>query len=704
MVPLRVLPLCAPGRRWFALPFRLVVPLLLAPLASWAQEVSALESDPGWAADTLALSAFVVNAQPVTLDEPVASLAVHVTGEELRSRPQAANDVFRALTAMPGVTADDWSAKFWVRGAPNHQVLARLDGIDLLEPYHLKDIDGALSIIDLNTVHEVALSTGGFTAEHGQRLAGVLMMETPTGGQLRPQTVVDASFLSFRGASSGTAQGGRGRWLASFRQGYPELALRLQGRSEQLSPTYYDVTAKYEYEVSPKHVISVHALHASDTLEARVSGSPPLSSRYGSEYLWTRWRGEFGERVSGEAVAFVQGHLWERNADGLLGGSRDIHLRDERRFQSIGARNDWTARFRENAILRGGWEARTSWADYRYVLTQARLPVSGQGADAQRQAVNRAREPWGASYSMYVAPRVQVRPWLVLEPSLRFDQVSHTGDSDWSPRFNLLAGRGATTVRAAWGLYNQPQGLHELAVSDGEQVFHRSEQSEHRILGLEHRLREGLSLRVEAYERRSWQLRPYWENPLNPKGLFPEMLSDRTRFDPSIGRARGIESGLQGSLGRTVRWSAAYAYAEAGEKVENVWFPSARDQRHSLQAHISYMPNERWSFSAAWQGHTGWPVADIESGFNLRSNGAGWAGAVQHERLPDYHRLDLRVVRTYRPAWGEVQVFVDVFNAYDRANVLGYEPGGRNSGGGASERKPIKLFPILPNVGLTCRF
>lgn len=709
----RVVPLPpAPGRDWRAtLPAVVRHGVISAGLALAAGAQAPPNPPPGENGPEapLAMSAFVVNAEVFQLEDPVAPSNVSVTADDLAAQPQAGHDVFRALATMPGVTGDDLSAAFWVRGAPNHQVLARLDGIDLIEPYHLKDIDGAVSIIDLNSISHLDLSTGGFTAEHGQRLAGVLTMETPSGEQLREQTALDASLLSLRGATSGSVAGGRARWLASFRQGYPELALRLQGRADELSPEYSDASAKVEYQLSPRQVVSLHALRSSDTLEARVAGQLPLSSRYGSDYLWARWRGGIGDRWSGEAVAFAQDHAWRRNADGLFAVRRGLHLRDERRFRNVGVRNDWSVTLGERALVRSGWEARAAWADYRYSLWRDRPLVGQPGARQPDSApVNRRREPWGASFSGYVAPRWEVRRGLVLEPSVRFDQISHTGDSDWSPRLNVVHRRGASTWRAAWGLYNQPHGLHELAVSDGEHTFHRSEQAEHRVLGYERRLRDGLNLRVEAYERRSWQLRPYWENPLHPKGLFPELLSDRMRFDPSIGRARGVEARIAGRLGARLRWSAAYALAKAGEMVEGQWVPSARDQRHTVQAQVSFRPNERWRFSAAWQAHAGWPVTSVAYAAAPRGGGTDWVrtlGPVYGERLPPYHRLDLRAARSFRASWGEVQVFLDVFNAYDRQNVLGYDPSVRVLGSQTVvSLDPVKLFPLLPNFGVSCRF
>ena len=60
------------------------------------------------------------------------------------------------------------------------QCLVLLDGLEVLEPYHLKDFQGFLSIIDPDMLSGIDLYTGGFPVEYGDRSAGVLDLETLT--------------------------------------------------------------------------------------------------------------------------------------------------------------------------------------------------------------------------------------------------------------------------------------------------------------------------------------------------------------------------------------------------------------------------------------------------------------------------------------------------------------------------------------------
>ena len=284
-----------------------------------------------------------------------------------------------------------------------------------------------------------------------------------------------------------------------------------------------------------------------------------------------------------------------------------------------------------------------------------------------------------------------------------------TSDREVNPRLNVAWTLGGGILRVAWGLYSQRQGWHELHVADGETQLRRAERAEHKIIGYEHALGRGVSLRLEAYERTSWRLRPRWENVDNGYDLFPEAQPDRVLIQPKEGRARGVEVLLASRGNRELTWNVSYALARAEERIATGWIRRAREQRHTVYADVTYVPNARWQLSAAWQYHSGWPTTNVDYALAALTTGrrvlVSANGPLYGLSLPNYHRLDLRATRRFALRRGELRVFIDVFNAYNRTNYVGYIHNVSVSGTTITEtRKPRYQLPLLPSAGVAWEF
>jgi outer membrane receptor protein involved in Fe transport len=708
----------------------------------WAPQILEVEVVAG---DTLRLS-FVLDAKAIPLPqilvmpgtfsilEDVTPGAVQaLTREEIQTMPQVGEDVFRSMKRLPGVAAHDISTKLHVRGGTDDEVLVRLDGIELYEPYHMKDWDGALGIVDLNALGGVKLAAGGFGVEYGDKLTGVFDMRSRTtvGDD---KTTLGMSISNLTAMNRGGFDGDKGSWLVSARQGFMGIVIRLIGEDERLSPQYSDVFAKVSYQPDRKNLVSAHVLHAGDDFglhELDEVERVDLDTGWKSSYAWLNWESSLSDRLSSTTVAWT-GRL-KRSRHGLVedlgrpGMPERISVVDDRTFTFAGIRQELGIELTERALLKVGTEARRLRMDYDYsgttwtpILDDERIPVlrvDSSGVDLERE---------GNQIAAYAAARIRPVEGLTMEVGVRYDRVTHTDDSDVAPRLAAaLDLDSATTIRGSWGRYYQSHGIHELEVGDGEIEYYPSERSEQIALGVERRFPGGINARVEFYDRAISDQRPRFLNLEQELEIFPEAEGDRLRIDAGRGRARGMELLVERKSGRRWAWSASYVLSLAEDELPDLygadcsggqgcanrlWVPRRFDQRHAVGLHASYSPDPRWAISWGWRYHSGWPVTEWSyDAERLQSGRTFWTrtfGPVRESRLPSYHRLDMRVTRDFTVRGNALHAFVDLFNLYDRTNLAGYYYGGTFENGRVTieRRDGQTLLPLLPTIGFRYEF
>ena len=643
-----------------------------------------------------------------------------LTRDQITAAPQIGEDVFRLVGRLPGVAASDFSAAFRVRGGANEELLVSLDGLTLIEPYHLKDFDGALSIVDAGAVGGLELSTGGFGAATGDRLTGVLDLRTREAEPGAPaRTEVALTLTALRGTSRGSFAGGRASWLISAREGFLDYALRLAGESRaDLHPRYHDVFAKLSWRPTPEHRLSLHLLQASDRLRFQDAPTDPLLvSRYQSSYAWAGWQAQLGDRLEATSLAAVSWLGWRRWGDrnSQVLSAPDLRIRDERRYVGASLRQDWSWAPVDQLLLGWGGELRRGSADYDYVRLQRQLYGQDGHLRNRQDTLLRDLGVESTDVGLYLTQRLQ--PWRAVtgEFGLRFDRQSSTGEHQLSPRASVAIALGArTTLRAAWGDYWQSQAPYELQVQDGATALATAEHAEQRVLGLERDLGGGLVARVEGYDRRQDRVRPRWVSVDESLELLPEIGSGRGLVAPTAGSARGLELFLRsaplttgGREPRRLAWSLSYALARAADVVEGEVVPRPLDQLHTASVDATYRLGDDWRISGAWVFHTGWPTTDVtfdadtlDQKYVLLRRGYGERNA---GRQPAYHRIDLRVTRRFQVAGGRGSAFLDVFNVFDRRLVSGQLPPPPFDALSSRERFD-RWLPRVPSFGVSWEF
>ncbi len=684
------------------------LPLLLALLLVWA---SAAPGSVASGAPTPAAPPGPTEAQPPPAaappDAPVAlplyrvtvsarrfvpeeatSFSQEILGEEARQLPLIDDDLFRSLHLVPGVEADDYSARFSLRGGERDEVLVLLDGVPVFDPFHLQDYGGALSSVDLGVVERSTLLADGFPARYGDRMGGVLDVRIRDAPRAHEQ-VVGFDLLNAHAQAAGPL-GDDGGYRVSLRRGYIDLFLAAWAEDVDFRPSYWDAFVKVDQALSPRDRVAAYGLWAADSNEIRRDEpKPDLSSDYGNGQAWLRWDRRLGHGARLES-AVLYGHATRDRREGSWG-------HDRRRADFVQAQQDWSLPLGpDGARLRWGGRLGYAQGDYDY----ANALAYDLGA---RQATPLAvdTQVTAASLALYLQHDARWLPWLQTSVGLHGDRIQGVEAWHLGPRAALaVLPNPRLTLRAAWGLYYQPLRPEALPVEAGVAALQPGERAEHRVLGLQWRPGPALHLRLEGY------LRSYTDLV----GYVPDLSKDqRTYTHPSEAEARGLELEARGYLwGGRLGWLLGYSLARSEEWDDGgERRPRANDHLHGITAGLDLDLHAGGHLSLAYRYRSGLPYTPALGVAATADAPPALLYAVANSgRMPEFQSLDLRWSRHWVFTSWALQGYLQLMNATLRPNVeeIVQEAVLQADGTYALERQEEHYFPLLPTLGCEARF
>lgn len=625
---------------------------------------------------------YVVSNRLPLLGEELSTVVLD-TGE-LGALPHLGDDALRPMTLLPGTSGNDVSAQFSVRGGRQDEVLVVLDGLEILEPFHLKDFGNAFSILAPSTLGGLSLSTGGFSVQYGDRMGGVLEMETLEPDWTR-RTELGSSLFEALAMSSGTWK--RGNWLGSLRRSLLEIPLAVLEAKE--NPSYWDGFGKVDFVLGPRTSLRAHGLWALDELDFSRDGDSgameAFRTGYESVYGWLEH-----QRLGRRDRLFQTQVSWSHVDRHRTGEERDetgrLTLRDVRRLDVAALAHRWDFEVSDRHEVMAGFELRDVTIYYDYTNERDLVDPLAVVRDQPRTGTTRFDEQFrGSQWSFYVSDRLHLSDHLRVEAGLRLDSSPILDENHQSsPRINVDYVLGPRSrLRFAWGLFYQTQRLYELQVEDGETRFSGAERSEHRILGYERTFeRPGgpWLLRFELYDRRVDNPRVRFENLFDPLSIVPELEGDRVRIAPERSAAHGLEVFLSGQsrlAGRRADWFLSYAYARSLDLIAGREVPRSVDQPHTLRFDLGVDLVRGWRLDLAGELRSGWPTTALLLKPATTDDGSveyvPVLGPLYGERLPAYRRLDLRLSRLFDVSRGRLEVFFTVQNLTNARNVRGYK-------------------------------
>ena len=644
------------------------------------------------------------NTEPVELDEirvtpgkftirEGTQSTVSLAKKEIDLFPLIDNDVSRAVQGFPGVVSNDTRATFNVRGGERDEVLVRLDGMELFEPYHLQDYGDAVSVIDLGLVSRVDLLMGGFPAEYGDKMSGVFDITTKEGSRDGFGVNLGFDLVNAHALLEGPVSD-KGSWLFSARRGYADIILALMDADDELNPQYADLYGKLVYNLTAKDKLTLNGLYAWDkNFINEADDENDINSLYQNTMVWTKWRHTFSEKVWSDVFLF--------NGIGLRDRRKGRGF-DDREFRFLGAKGEVTVQRLKRHTLIGGVEWRWSTAKYDYDVRERRSGVNQYGR------ITAQIDDDGGEFKAYLRDEWQIHPRVAINVGGRYLMQNYrrigTQSYELGPRIAVAVKPIQDLIlRAAWGLYHQPIDLMAIPVEDEVDSIGRAEEATHYVVGGEYTSGGNLFIRAEAYYKKLDNLSGQIRDHGRQTPVFTNPDSGHAKgFDLLISRA--ISDRLAGSLG--------YAFVVAKAQLGDQEFFREFDQRHTLGLNGSYRLSTGWRMHASWRFHTGNPTTSLTHTPVPLPDGRLTCdrqfGPTNAERLPAYHSLDLRFTKSSEYKSWNLTWYIQVLNLYNRSNIherifseirdedtnaiidceVGTEP----------------LFPIVPTLGVNATF
>jgi hypothetical protein len=625
----------------------------------------------------------------VTGERPVGTQgSTTLDRETLQRLPGARNDVLQTLQAMPGVASYPLplgSSGVVIRGSSPQDSKILIDDFEVPMLYHYV---GFRSVVPSEAIDSLEYIPGGFDVAYGRASSGIVALTTRAGDAQRGQQFeTSAGELGLLGQGSFR----RGKYMVALRRSSIDLLLPYllpDGLDLALTtvPRYYDSQLRVDYALTDKWTLRLSGLGSDDAMELYASRDKNADKRFSNRGRFLRLTASAhyhdGPLTAKLAVSGIaQQQLFERG----------LYQHMDVRSPALTTRAEVSRTTKEAAGLADvAWRTGFEVVSTRHSLDIAMPKQPREGEPPRTDDPNDVTELYeGRVETGNVAGWTNVSAALdarvKFSAGVRVDAYTRVNDVAIGPRAELsFKLTDKLVARVSGGGYSRP-AEHQTELLDETLKAERSRQA---MGGVLYEPADGVRLQTSLYYSH--------RTNLVTRDLMTGELDN-------AGRGATYGGELLGTLSRGpwFGWlTYAYSHSTRVDAPGGMQRLFDYDQPHSLNIAGSYKL-ARWTFGARFRLHSGLPTTPVvdatyDSDANLYYP---MYGAVNSERAPTHHQLDIRIDHT--KYWGPVKItkFLDIQNVYLNDTVVGYF-----YGFDYTERAAFRTLPILPTAGLRGEF
>ena len=663
--------------------------------------------------------------------EEVKSSSFLVQPQKIFKAAGASQDVSRYVQTLPGVVigSDDFRNDIIVRGGSPLENLFIVDNIEIpnINAFaNFASAGGTVGILDAALIQDVTFLTGGYPAPFINRASGVLQVAQREGSR---ESINGRATLGFAGAGTvleGPLSRGKGSWIVSARRSFLDLFTDDVGFGGV--PVVYTFNVKALYDLTSKDRIWGASITGVDRIRlGQAEGTEDVTEDevYNFDIRYQGWRSAngfnwqrlFGSRGVGllgitHSEASVNQTLKDLVRDGvpppdvqidqLIATSPTIFQESSREGEST-IKYDLTTYAPRIGKVQAGGSFKIFRIDYNSVSPFGYdSPYSltpGQNPFVMREQFRSYQS--GA----YIQSTTNLTGRLSLTAGGRFDRYHYISSNRFSPRVALsyrITDR--LSWRASYGSYHQQPFFVFLAAfpeNKGLVPF----RADHYVTGFSYIVNSSLRVTLEAYRKVYRDYPVSLQYPQLSLANIGDTFDVRSILFPLTGAGRGRSKGIELFAEKkfTDRWfgQANLAFSKTRHAgLDTVLRPGSFDYPFVVNGVGGYRLNRNWEFSARASLLSGRPYTPflLEASTQQR-RGIFDLNRVNHERLPNYFRIDVRADRTFTVRDKPLLVFVGFQNVINRNNVAGYTWNRRSNTVELNEQ--LGIFPL---IGMDWRF
>ncbi len=618
-----------------------------------------------------------------------------VSGKELEQVAGSNGDPLRAVQSLPGVAvANDASAAPAIRGTRPGDNSYVADDMPIGYLFHS---GGFSSVFHADLINDFNIYGGAFSPEHLDVIGAVLDVSLREPRTDRFGSKWNISFIGSDVLLEGPVNADQSFYLAGRRSYFDLLVNEISNKKEGITfqlPRYWDYQGKYVWRLSAASTLRLHASGARDSFsfsvadDSKIADEQPVlvgDSSFATDYhqqavsLETRLDETRRNKL-------ILGHM-RTSQDMVLGTAGSIDVSQDNYFIR---EKYWFPLTAGHDLLLGAdvWQVQAN-IDLAFRNARCTGEFETDCDLSTAESASLRDDLWINGQYAYAKDRWHFADRWTLVPGLRLSRDDYLHDTYLEPRLGLEWDYSDNTLLTlGWGRHHQyPSGNYIIDVFGNPQL--RQVEAEHLVAGIARQLDAGWN----------WKLDTYYKDMRNYVTADPNV----NYVNGATGWAYGAELLVKKTQTEALSGWLSLTYSRSLRRITATGqrFPFEYDQPWIAVTNFTYRFTPVLSLSAKWNYHTGQPYTPIYGSNGTYSDGRPRPnyGQLNSRRLPNYHRLDLRLDYDHPYNTWKLNTYFELINAYAHNNVAGYD-----YNADYTDRDPVYQLPLIPSFGVQADF